>query len=266
MNVARTIMTLCVSTALAVATIVSAHTAPAQETTIVLRGHTQELHRHPPTGTPLNRKVLFVPGVGGWRGWAVTIAETMASWGYDVEGLDTKVYLDGFTGSGELSVADVMSDFAELARSMTNRSGERVAIVGWSEGAGLGVLGVAGDRNKNLFTGLVAFGLGDENAITWHWADNLTSLIKKPKEATFEASSYMARIAPLPFFMIQSSHDQYTPLDEAKRLFALAGEPKRFALVEGRDHRFDGHQDEFFRTLRDALQWIDQTSQTATSQ
>jgi hypothetical protein len=72
-------------------------------------------------------------------------------------------------------------------------------------------------------------------------------------------------MAPLPFFMIQSSHDQYTSLDEAKQLFALADEPKRFALVEGRDHRFDGHQDEFFRTLRDALQWIDQTSRTATS-
>jgi fermentation-respiration switch protein FrsA (DUF1100 family) len=43
--------------------------------------------------------------------------------------------------------------------------------------------------------------------------------------------------------MIQSTHDQYTPADEAQRLFALAQEPKRFAMVEGRDHRFDGNQE-----------------------
>lgn len=118
------------------------------------------------------------------------------------------------------------------------------------------MLGAAAERNKSAFEGFVAFGLGDENAIAWHWADNLTSLVRKPNEPTFKASDYMARIAPPPFFMIQSSHDQYTPLDEAKRLFALAYEPKRFVLVEGSNHRFDGTQDEFFRTLRGGLQWI----------
>ena len=58
--------------------------------------------------------------------------------------------------------------------------------------------------------------------------------------------------------MIQSSQDQYTPLDEAKGLFALANQPKRFELVEGRNHRFDGNQEEFFRTLREGLQWVGQ--------
>jgi dienelactone hydrolase len=246
----------CASVTLLVGATSSEQTAPPSGNVVTIRGQKQELHHHPPTSGAGGRKVLFVPGVGGWRGWAITIAETMATWGYDVQGLDTKVYLDGFTGKSTLTDADIMNDFRELAEWMTNRSGERVTIVGWSEGAGLGVLAAAGEHNRSVFDGLVAFGLGDENAIAWHSMDNLMSLVKNPNEPTFKASDYMTKIAPLPFFMIQSSQDQYTPLDEAKGLFALANQPKRFELVEGRNHRFDGNQEEFFRTLREGLQWV----------
>jgi dienelactone hydrolase len=141
--VGRSIAVLCVAVAFLGATAVSGQSAEPRDNTVVIRGQKQELHHHPPTATPLNKKVLFVPGVGGWRGWAITIAQTMASWGYDVQGLDTKVYLDGFTGKTQLKEADVMDDFRELGEWMTNRSGERVILVGWSEGAGLGALASA---------------------------------------------------------------------------------------------------------------------------
>ena len=258
MTIMRYAAVVCASATLLLATAAAEQNARSGENVVALRGQKQELHHHPPTGAPLHRRVLFVPGVGGWRGWAITIAETMATWGFDVQGLDTKVYLDGFTGKSTLTEGDITNDFREVAEWMTNRSGDRVTLVGWSEGAGLGVLAAAAERNKSVFDGFVAFGLGDENAIAWHSFDNLMSLVKKPNEPTFKASNYMANIMPLPFFMIQSSHDQYTPLDEANRLFALARQPKRFALVEGQNHRFDGNQDEFFRTLREGLQWIGQ--------
>ena len=223
---------------------------------VMIRGQKQELHYYPAKGTPLNHKILFAPGDGGWRGWAVTIGETMATWGYHVYGLDTKTYLDGFTGTTRLTKPDVTNDFREIAEWMTNRSGEKVTLVGWSEGAGLCVLGAAGDGNAKIFAGLVAFGLSDENVLGWHWSNNITSLVKKPTEPTFKAADYMAKIAPLPLLMIQASHDQYTSVDEANRLFALAQEPKRFVLVDGHNHRFDGNRDEFFRRLREGLPWI----------
>ena len=255
MKIAAYTATVCACAFLFVATATSGQTR-AGEKAATIRGQKQALHRYPPTGTALHRTVLFVPGVGGWRGWAITIGETIATWGYDVYGLDTKVYLDGFTGTSMLTKDDIANDFRELASSLTNGSGDRVTFVGWSEGAGLGVLAAAAERNKKTFDGLVAFGLGNENAIAWHSLDNLLSLVKTPNEPTFKASTYMAGIAPLPFFMIQSSHDQYTSTDEANRLFTLAREPKRFALVDGRNHRFDGNQDEFFGTLREGLQWV----------
>jgi dienelactone hydrolase len=235
-------------------------TATPGKNIVTIRGQKQEIHYYPATGARLNQKVLFVPGVGGWRGWAITVARTIASWGYDVYGLDTMTYLRGFTGKTTLKETDVMNDFRQIAEWMTNRSGERLALVGWSEGAALGVLGAAGENNKKTFTGLITFGLGDENVIGWRWADNITSLIgKTPNEPTFRAADYMAKVAPLPLFLIQSGQDEYTPLDEAKRLFALAREPKRFVLVPAKDHRFDGNQEEFFRQLREGMQWISQT-------
>ena len=233
--------------------------ALAQDNDVVIRGEKQQFYHYAPTGTRLNKAVLFVPGVRGWAGWAITIARALASSGYDVYGLDTKVYLDGFTRAGGLTETDVMNDFRLLGELVARRSGAPVTLIGWSEGAGLGVLAAADRRNPSAFDGLVAFGLSDENAIAWHWADNLMSLVTKPNEPTFKASDYIARIAPLPFFLIQSSHDQEPPVDEAKRLFGLAREPKSFVLVEARNHRFDGNQEEFLRTLRDGLQWVAQT-------
>jgi fermentation-respiration switch protein FrsA (DUF1100 family) len=234
--------------------------APAPGThTVTLGGRKQHVHCFTASGAPMNRRILFAPGDGGWRGWAIPVAETMATWGYDVCGLDTRAYLDGFTGKTTLTEADAMDDLRTVAAWMTQGSGERVTLVGWSAGAGLGVLAAAGDTSKQTFAGLVVFGLGDENLfVGWHWWNSITSLVKKPRQRTFLAADYLANVTPLPFFMIQSGHDEYTPLDDATRLFAVAGEPKRFVLVPARNHQFGGNQEEFFRTLREALRWIEE--------
>ena len=232
--------------------------APAATKSVTIRGQALEIAVLPAQATPLGQGVLFLPGIGGWRGWAITIAETMASWGYDVYGVDTKQYLDTFTAAGGLTEADVANDLRALAEAAAGTSGRRVSLVGWSEGAGLAVLGAGGERGKTAFAGLVTFGLIDENVIAWHWSENLTSLVKKPHEPTFTTMAHMKDVAPLPLMMIQSTHDQYVGLDEAKRLFDAAREPKRFELVRGDNHRFDGNHDGFFLQLRDGLRWVSQ--------
>jgi pimeloyl-ACP methyl ester carboxylesterase len=200
-----------------------AQTATPGKNSVTIRGKAQAIWFYPATGAKLNHRVLFVAGDGGWPGWAIAVARQMAAWGYDVYGLDTKNYLASFTGSTTLKEGDVMSDFKQIAEWMTNKSGDRVTLIGWSEGAGLGVLAVAADANKETFTGLITFGLGDENVLGWSWRDYLTYVTKQtPHEPTFKAVNYMARIAPLRLLMIQSSHDEYSPLDEARRLFAGA--------------------------------------------
>ena len=220
---------------------------------ITIRGQPQAVYYYPAAGLKSGRKVLFAPGDGGWRGWAVTVAQQMAAWGYDVYGLDTKTYLSGLTGCPRLRESDVMSDFREIARWMTQGSGGRIILVGWSAGAGLGVLAAAGDPGRRSFAGLVTFGLGDENALGWSWRDSLTYLTKaKPNEPTFRAMEYIGRVPAL--LMIQSSRDEYLSPDEAKNLYAAARGQKRLAVIEAADHQFGGNVAGFYQTLRDGLQ------------
>lgn len=243
--------------ALALALSASSFAQTSGKNVVTVRGQKQEIYYYPAAGAKLNRKVLFAPGDGGWRGWAITIAKQMASWGYDVYGLDTKTYLTGFTRGEGIKESDVMSDFSQIAQWMTKGANERVTLVGWSEGAGLGVLAAAGAESKRMFDGLVTFGLGDENVLGWNWKDNLTYITKsKPNEPTFRASGYMAKIAPLPYLMIQSSKDEFVSFEEAKRLATAAKEPKRVNVIQANNHRFDGNTNEFYRQLREGLLWM----------
>lgn len=236
---------------------VATSTPAVGKNSVTIRGRQQEIYYYPATGAKLNRKVLFTPGDGGWRGWAITVAQQMASWGYDVYGLDTKTYLESVSGGEQFRESEVISDFRQIAQWAARNAGERVTLVGWSEGAGLSVLAASNGENKQLFNGLVTFGLGNENVLGWSWKDDLSYLTRaKPNEPRFYASGLMAKIAPLPYLMIQSSQDEYVPFNEAQSLAIAAGEPKRVAIIPAHNHRFDGQVDEFYRTLREGLQWI----------
>jgi len=136
------------------------------------------------------------------------------------------------------------------------RGKRRVALLGWSEGAGLMVLAAA-TPSKDAYTGLITMGLGDKNVLGWRFVDNLTYLTRRPpNEPTFSALRYMSRISPLPVVMLQSTKDEYVGKDDANRLLNAAAEPKRLVLVEAQNHRFDGGQAEFFRQLRQSLEWV----------
>jgi dipeptidyl aminopeptidase/acylaminoacyl peptidase len=57
--------------------------------------------------------------------------------------------------------------------------------------------------------------------------------------------------------MIQSTADEYVPVEEARRLFKAAGEPKKYIEVRAQNHRFDGGRPEFYRQLKAMLEWVD---------
>lgn len=229
---------------------------------ILIRGQREKLYFLPSTnkaGVP--HKVLFAPGDGGWRGFAITIAEQMAAMGNDVYALDTKRYLSSFTGKTHLTEKDVMADFHELADRISKQSGksdERVILVGWSTGAGLAVLAAA-FANKANYNGLIAISLGKTNILGWRCLDNLTYLTgRMPKEPTFRSSDYLPKVAPLPIFVIQSNGDQFIPNDEAHQLFVQTKKPKHFALIHANNHSFESNRNGFFDALQQGMRWIQQ--------
>ena len=224
-----------------------------------IRGQPQEISFYPgsASGPGQHKKVLFAPGDLGMHGFAVTIAETMASWGYDVYGLETRKYLQGFTGNASLTEAEVMQDFRQIISWMNAGQPQRVILLGWSEGAGLCRLAAASDQNKDIVGGMISIGMTELNALGWHWSDLLSSLVKRePHEPEFLSLNYLPKIAPRPLMMIQSSQDEYVTLEAAQRLFAASREPKRFVRIVAKNHRFEGNHEEFFRMLREGLLWI----------
>lgn len=231
-----------------------AQNAKPGRNTFEVRGQKQDIYYLPAAGDSKGT-VLYAPGDGGWRGFGITIAKTIASWGYDVYGIDTKRYLESFTGDTTLKEPEAMADFRTIGRWAGK--GSKVTMAGWSEGAGLGLLAGAPEENKTVFDGVIAISLGESSVLGWRMIDNLTYITKKePNEPHFSSLPYLPKIAPLPFVMIHASGDEYTPVDTARKLFAAAREPKRFSLINAKNHRFDGAKDDFFRTLREGLEWV----------
>ena len=234
---------------------------------VIVRGQTQKLYFIPSTTTASQatpHRILFAPGDGGWRGFAITIAKQLAAQGNDVYALDTQHYLSSFTrGKEHLKPDEVMGDFQQLTELINASSPEKLTLVGWSTGAGLGVLAAAAQHKEN-YDGLVAISLGKTNILGWRCWDNLTYLTNKPPhEPTFQTETYLPQITPLPILVIQSSNDQFIPNEDAEALFIQSKHPKRFKLIHAHDHSFNGKRTEFFAALQQGLQWIRRHDQQA---
>lgn len=222
-----------------------------------LREQEQEIYFYPAAGSGSHKTVLFAPGDGGWRGFALTIAETLSTSGYDVYGLDTHRYLQSFTGPTVLKPTEIAADFRQLAGWIQQASPGRILLVGWSEGAGLSLAAAGDPQSNNIFEGVITIGATEQNILAWHWSDAIAQLRKKlPDEPTFASSDYVGRVSPLPLFMIASSGDEYVSRESARKLFSAALDPKRMVVIEARDHKYAGATNDFFRTLREGLQWV----------
>jgi pimeloyl-ACP methyl ester carboxylesterase len=203
--------------------------------------------------------VIGTPGDRGCQGFAITIAQRLSQAGYDTYCLDTRRYLQTFTDNGGLTTTLIASDFNQLATWIEPNRTTRILLVGWSEGAGLGLAATANTANQAIFLGLVAIGIPETNILAWHWKDIGASLTKTlPNEPTFKSADFIARVAPLPLFVIASTSNEYVTPEATRVLYALARQPKELAMVNARDHKYSGNTSEFFHALEEGLDWINQ--------
>lgn len=222
-----------------------------------LRGKAQTLRFY---GDPKNEPVIVSSGDGGWVHLAPHVAELLSARGYYVIGFDARGYLSSFTsGATTLRPEEEPGDFYALVRFVTgSRLGTlRPMLIGVSEGAGLSVLAATDPKTRTVISGVIALGLPDINELGWHWRDALIYITKGvPREPTFSTKSLIDRVAPAPLALIQSTHDEFTPLTETQALFEKAKEPKRLWTIDAVDHRFSNNLAEFDRRLLEAIGWI----------
>src|SRR5215813_5181821 len=156
---------------------------------ITVRGQAQKIYFYPTAGVTRHPAVLFVPGDRGCEGLAVPISEKLAKSGYDTYCFDTRRYLESFTGRTILSTTEIASDLNQVARWIEAKNNNRVLLVGWSEGAGLGLAAAADGANQKIFEGLLAIGIPEENLLSWHWMDIVAAFTKSvPHEPTFKSA------------------------------------------------------------------------------
>ena len=226
---------------------------------VMVRGQAQDVYFLPGAGAGPHRKVLFAPGDGGWGGFATTIGERLAAEGYDVYGLDTRHYLQSFTGSAVLTPAQIGADLRALAQWAAPGSKERILLVGWSEGAGLGLAAASDPNNREIFAGMVSVGTTEFNILAWRWRDITAEITRSlPHEPTFKSVDYIGKVSPLPLAVIASTHDEFVTPEMTRTLYAAAGEPKRLVMIDADNHKYGGKSAEFFAALREDLLWIQQ--------
>lgn len=209
-----------------------------------------------PSGSSQHLAVIFLPGDGGWRGFAVAMAQTIQSWGYDVYGLDTKRYLESFTdGAVPLTSAELAADMHTVAHYVAGQGARKVVMLGWSQGAGMGVLAASPPERAHI-GGLITLGLPERAVLGWDWKATMASLARRePDQPHFDVALLMGKVRATPLFMIQATNDEYTPPTPARQLFAHVPGVKRFVEIEGANHRFDGQRDRFFTVLKEGIEW-----------
>ena len=228
--------------------------SPVAET-LTIRGQEQSLRVYGKRGSPA---AVVASGDGGWNHLGPYVAQFLSSQGYCVVGFDSKAYLSSFTtGATTLGTTDVPGDFAALLDYASKGAGSAPVLVGVSEGAALAVLAASNDATKSKLAGVIVLGMPDQAELGWRFRDSVIYITKGvPNEPLFSTAEVIARVAPLPLVAIHSSRDEFTSVDEIKRVMSRALEPKQLWLIEADNHRFSGKEQDLNRKLLDSIAWV----------
>jgi alpha-beta hydrolase superfamily lysophospholipase len=224
-----------------------------------VRGRTLALSVYRPASAPRGT-VVMGSGDVGWVGLGPAIAEDLSSRGYIVVGVNIRQYLSVFTdGKQHLSVQDVGSDYYELRAVLVREQllVKPVIVSGVSEGAAVAILAAADRRNHQWIDGVITMGLPPTAELAWRWTDVASWITKHDAdEPSFAPNEFIAAVAPLPLFMLQSTKDEYVTEADYRRFEATAKPPRKLVLIDASNHRFTDKRRELHAAYIDGLDWI----------
>jgi fermentation-respiration switch protein FrsA (DUF1100 family) len=208
---------------------------------------------------------IYACGDGGWRGLAPRTAGQLAHMGFAVAGIDSKVYLREFSSTqSPLSISQLAHDYADIAQALRVYAkvdpATPVYVYGWSLGAGFAIAVGADVQTRANWAGIISIGLPKQNQLVSGVGANHANLNNEANALYgFRSEDVLARIAPVPLVMIQSTSDTASPQKVGNMLFAAAGNPKKYVLIKASNHRFSGAREEFYEALSGAITWMRET-------
>lgn len=197
------------------------------------------------------------------RAWAVTLADTLAS-----AGLASLRF--SFAGNGdsdgEFRAATVTKEVSDLGAVLDAAAGWRIAYVGHSMGAAVGVLRASRDARIHRLVSLggmarVAdfamrkFGhLEPDRDVMWDEPECPLSRAFMDDMRAIGSVEDRAREITVPWLLVHGTDDAVVPPDDSRRLHDLAGGRAQLVELPGVDHVFSGDGAELMaRHVRDWL-------------
>lgn len=197
-----------------------------------------------------------------WRAMADALARRFTVLTFDLRGHGAS---GGLCSGGEHEYLDVHA-VASHARA---RGFERVATVGSSLGAIAVLVEAATFRDVDAVVSISSpalWGASDLKAAkraTWLMSHPVGRAIAQNIFGTEiggvwgdppPPADLVAKIAPVPLWLVHGDDDHFFPPADAELLYARAGEPKRLSILPGFGHAEDGFTPAFARTLADGIE------------
>lgn len=223
--------------------------------------------------------VFFITGDGGWRGKDLDAFDQLRGWGYAVAGISAPDYLGKLAKGAEHIPPQVLADdLAAMVAAARGALGEPAAapvlLFGISRGADLAVVAAARPSLASALRGVLAVGLTAEEeyvhvarrghrkaaaqvpgpAVTGRGGDSDDGGFDDPPLARPYAA---LRRVPVPVSLIQSTHDEYVPAAEARRLFGPDAPGRQLHAITARDHSFSDARTELYGAMRESLAWVE---------
>jgi Bacterial virulence protein (VirJ) len=225
-------------------------------------GDELELHLSRPCTLEPNRPlVVYSTGDGGWRGKDRDAFERMVGWGYPLAGFSAPKYLRHLVRhTNETTPRDVARDYRRIIKASKERLGipenAPTVLVGVSRGAGLAVAAAGEPELQPLLGGVVAVALTREEEYVHRLKRPKKQPHADPELVMLDNYDYLPRLRSLPLSIIQSTHDDYLPAEEARRLLGPDSALRQLHPIESRNHSFADAREPLYQQMQSALAWV----------
>jgi hypothetical protein len=226
--------------------------------------HVLELHLSRPcvvdAAHPL---VLFATGDGGWRGKDKDAFEHLTQWGYPLAGFSAPSYLTHITRHTHATTpADVARDYARIIAAAKERlglpAGTPTILLGVSRGSGLAVAAAGEADLLPPLAGVVAVALTREEEYVQRPKRRRNAPRADPEMVMLDNYEYLPRLRDVPLSIIQSTHDDYLPAEEARRLLGPDSGVHQLHPIASKNHSFSDARTPLYAQMQSSLYWVSQ--------
>jgi hypothetical protein len=204
--------------------------------------------------------ILYATGDGGWRGKDRDAFERMTRWGYPMVGFSAPNYLHHLVRQRETTPPDVARDYARIIRTAKARMGVApevlTILVGVSRGSGLAVAAAGEPALQPSLAGVVAVALTREEEYVHRLKRKRKAPQDPPELVILDNYEYLPRLRNLPLSIIQSTHDDYLPAEEARRLLGPDSALRQLKPIRAKNHSFTDAREPLYVELQASLAWV----------